>query len=149
MSHVDIIGAERIKAMMGAMAMEMEGSRADAALAACHVFERYAKYYATGHGGGPHVQTGNLLNSIQSRKTASDEAQVAPSMDYAAYVEYGTSRSAQYPYMRPAWEDGKKEAEKVLTERLGRVISLSGKTGGRMGIVGGSTGAYNAPLPED
>jgi len=124
----------------------MLSQRQSACLAACHVFERKAKWYASGHGGGPHPRSGNLKNSIQSRATAADEAQVAPSMDYAAFVEYGTSRMPAYPYMRPAYEAGKEEAARILSARLEAVVSLRGALTGQMGT---TAEAYNSPLPEE
>lgn len=141
-----IIGAEILKGQLTGLGVAMGNQRASACIAACHVFERRAKWYASGHGGGPHRRTGDLNNSIQTRQTASDEAQVAPATDYAAFVEYGTVNMPAYPYMRPAWESGKEEAEKVLQMRLGAVVSAKGVIGAQMGT---TTEAFNAPLPEE
>lgn len=151
MAHIDILGAEMLKAQLMGLTSAMESERSSAALAACHVFERRAKWYASGHGGGPGRVTGNLNNSIQSRKTAADEAQCAPSMDYAAFVEYGTSRMHAFPYMRPAWESGKEEAEMVLKERLGAVVSLRAVASAQMGASFETSGyeTYDKALPED
>jgi HK97 gp10 family phage protein len=141
-----IIGAEILKGQLAGLSVAMGKERANACVAACHVFERRAKWYASGHGGGPHRRTGDLNNSIQTRQTASDEAQVAPATDYAAFVEYGTVNMPAFPYMRPAWESGKAEAEKVLQMRLGAVVSAKGVIGAQMGT---TTEAFNAPLPEE
>lgn len=148
MARFHIVGAEALKAEFAGLAASMDRSRADACMAACHVFERRAKWYATGHGGGPHVRTGFLRDSIQSRKTGSDEAQVAPAADYAAFVEYGTIHMRAYPYMRPAWESGKAEAEAVLQARLGAVTSLRGVAGATMGSTMDQSG-FGESLPED
>ena len=50
------------------------------------------------------VDTGNLRGSIQVRpaSAALTEATVGPEAEYGVYVEYGTSRMAAQPYMRPA-----------------------------------------------
>lgn len=52
------------------------------------------------------VDTGNLKNSIQTQIEADGlTATVGPrAVEYALYVEYGTSRMGAQPYMRPAAE---------------------------------------------
>jgi HK97 gp10 family phage protein len=50
------------------------------------------------------VDTGNLKNSINSTIEADGERGiVATGVEYAAYVEYGTSRMAAQPYLLPAY----------------------------------------------
>lgn len=49
------------------------------------------------------VDTGALKNSIGS-DIAPFRAVIGPTMDYASYVEQGTSKMAPQPYMRPAAE---------------------------------------------
>ena len=46
-------------------------------------------------------RTGNLTRSIQSVPTA-EGAYLSARTRYAGYVEYGTSRNKEYPYLRPA-----------------------------------------------
>lgn len=144
MANVNILGANKLKGQLAALTGNLLNERANACLKACMVFERRAKWYSSGHGGGPHRQTGNLNNSIQSRQTAADEAQVAPTAEYAAFVEYGTVHMPAYPYMRPAYEDGKKEAGDVLAKHLAGCLSAHGLAGS----MATSAEAYNAPLPE-
>jgi HK97 gp10 family phage protein len=131
MSDVRVIGAAKIMGELATITGNLMGQRAEACLRACYVFERRAKWYASGNSGGPQVQTGTLRSSIQSRKTAADEAQVAPSAEYAAFVEYGTSRAGAFPYMAPAYESGKDEAGKVLAAHLAACVSF-GKAGGSL-----------------
>jgi HK97 gp10 family phage protein len=149
-SEVYLVGAKKLTAQVTGITANVLHERANACLAACQVFERHAKWYASGHGGGPHRRTGNLNNSIQSVRTAADEAQVGPvdvgpAAEYAAFVEYGTSRAPAYPYMRPAYEAGKDEAGKVLARKLAACFSLRGITGS----MATSAEAYNSPLPEE
>lgn len=47
------------------------------------------------------VDTGNLRNSITHTSDA-DTAYVGTNVEYAAYVEMGTTRTAPQPYLRPA-----------------------------------------------
>lgn len=49
------------------------------------------------------VDTGALKNSIGS-DIDDFHAEIGPTMDYASYVEEGTSRMSPQPYMRPAAE---------------------------------------------
>lgn len=53
------------------------------------------------------VDTGNLRNSISTTITgsgsaASISADIGPTANYGAYLEYGTSRMRPQPYMGPA-----------------------------------------------
>ena len=47
------------------------------------------------------VDTGNLRNSI-THVTDGDTAYVGTNVEYAAYVELGTTRTEPQPYLRPA-----------------------------------------------
>jgi HK97 gp10 family phage protein len=58
------------------------------------------------------VDTGALRDSI-TLKVEESEATISSSLEYAAPVEYGTSRQAAQPYMRPAAEEVRKELPKI------------------------------------
>ena len=70
----------------------------------------------------PTERTGNLKGSIQMNgapRPLSKGAWVSetgPSIKYAQYVEYGTSRSAPYPYMKPGFKKSEKEIEIIAME---------------------------------
>lgn len=68
--------------------------------------EGAAKQYATGQGGGPNVRTGRLRGSITWRlgHDAGPYADIGSAVEYAPYVELGTSRMPAYPFLRPALE---------------------------------------------
>lgn len=71
--------------------------------------EAAAKSFATGNGGGPHVRTGRLRSSISwalGEDAVGLFADVGTNVEYAAYVELGTSRMPAYPYLRPALRAG-------------------------------------------
>ena len=74
-----MIGVPKVLGELAAIEGKLLAERGNACLAACQVFERKAKWYASGNAGGPHRRTGNLNNSIVSEKTGSDSAQVAAS----------------------------------------------------------------------
>lgn len=55
------------------------------------------------------VDTGALKNSISTDlegdgRNASMTAEIGPTVDYAIFQEYGTSRTAPQPFMRPAFD---------------------------------------------
>ena len=89
------------------------------------MFEESAKWYASGNGGGPQVQTGNLRASIQTEPTDDGGATVAPHADYAPYVEFGVpGHSSPYPYMRPAYETTLQPARSFLMEKIGKEVEI-------------------------
>jgi len=50
------------------------------------------------------VDTGALRNSIGTNVTGLS-AEIGPTVNYAPYQEYGTSRMAAHPYMGPAADE--------------------------------------------
>ena len=63
------------------------------------------------------VRTGHLRRSegIKSEVQGSRAvAFIGTDVDYAPYVEFGTSRMGAQPYLRPAFDNGKAEAIKVM-----------------------------------
>jgi phage gpG-like protein len=65
-----------------------------------------AKQHASGRP-GPNVITGRLRGSITWRvgqDAASPYVDVGSNVEYAPYVELGTSRMPPYPYLRPGLE---------------------------------------------
>lgn len=52
------------------------------------------------------VDTGNLKNSIQSDLDRLDslEGEVGTNVEYAPYIEYGTAKAPERPYLTPAAE---------------------------------------------
>lgn len=68
--------------------------------------ELSAKQHASGRP-GPMVRTGRLRSSITWRLGSDVNgiyADIGTNVEYAAYVELGTSRAPAYPYLRPALE---------------------------------------------
>ena len=55
------------------------------------------------------IDTGTLRNSIMVDEVTPDRAIIAPHTDYAEHVEFGTSRQAAQPYMRPALDQHEAE----------------------------------------
>lgn len=73
----------------------------------------------------PNIITGNLLRSIRYAVAASDTvkaAYIGTDVEYAPYVELGTSRSWAYPYLRPAATEHTDEYRSIVQQEF------SGKT---------------------
>jgi HK97 gp10 family phage protein len=68
--------------------------------------------------------TGTLAGSIEVQ-TSSDgmTTEVGPTVDYAGYVEYGTSVMGPEPYMGPAFEATEGPYEEALGQVAERVLS--------------------------
>ena len=64
-----------------------------------------------------HVRTGRLRNSI-THYADGDSVYVGTNVEYAPFVELGTSKSKPHPYLRPAAEDHMEEWQKIIKEEL-------------------------------
>lgn len=63
------------------------------------------------------VDTGRLRNSI-SHARDDTAAYIGTNVEYAAYVELGTSRMKPRPYLRPAAEDNADEYKQIVKTAL-------------------------------
>lgn len=75
------------------------------------------------------VDTGKLESSIEGTvKTDGDNIVmlVGSPVEYAIYVEAGTSKMAAQPYLRPALEQGLEEYEKDIGKAIGRAARTAG-----------------------
>ena len=77
-------------------------------------------------------RTCNLENSIQPEPVEIEDnvitGTVRAGTEYAAYVEYGTAKSAAFPYMEPAKEGNKQnliDTLKAVTERAHQAIKVT------------------------
>lgn len=67
------------------------------------------------------VDTGNLRGSVHTsgRSTKNGaEATVGTNVEYAPYVEFGTSRSRAKPYLQPALQKNKDKARKLIMTEI-------------------------------
>lgn len=65
----------------------------------------------------PNVITGRLRNSI-SHAVDDDTVFIGTNVEYAAYVEMGTSRMRPYPYLKPAVVDHADEYKRIAEQYL-------------------------------
>lgn len=66
------------------------------------------------------VDTGRLRNSVTHALNMGEEAvYIGTNVEYAPYVELGTSRSKAKPYLRPAAEEHGEEYRRIFEKHLG------------------------------
>lgn len=92
-------GAQRLQAQKNGLA------------AGASIVEAYAKMVVP-------VDTGALKNSIMVDEVTPTQATIAPHTEYAAAVEFGTSRQAAQPYMRPAIDQHDREIVKAVEDNV-------------------------------
>lgn len=63
------------------------------------------------------VDTGRLRNSI-THTTDENTAYIGTNVEYAPFVELGTSRQRAQPYLKPAVTDHTREYQKIVERRL-------------------------------
>jgi len=68
------------------------------------------------------VRTGRLKNSIHILKEKELERIIRADTEYAAFVEFGTSRMAARPFMRPALEARRAEIMALIHGAVGRIF---------------------------
>ena len=69
----------------------------------------------------PTQRSGNLRNSIKTQQVKSLglgrwQSDTGPSVKYAGFVEYGTSRSREFPYMTPGVKNSNEEINRIAQE---------------------------------
>lgn len=59
-----------------------------------------------------------LLSTFESMREAATEAKwvVGTNVEYSVYVEFGTSRMAAQPYLRPAVESARRKSERIFSQ---------------------------------
>lgn len=65
------------------------------------------------------VDTGRLKNSI-THEIDREYAIVGTAVEYAPYVELGTSRQEAQPYLRPAVNQSQGNIKKIIEQELGK-----------------------------
>lgn len=80
--------------------------------------ERYTKENLTKNHS---VRTGNLRNSITHQQIDENSVLIGSNVQYAPYVELGTSKMRAKPYLRPAIEDHRSEYQKIFESELGKI----------------------------
>ena len=79
----------------------------------------YGGHRASKEGETPAVDTGILVNSINTELVSSDAtsawAQVGTGVEYAEFLEFGTSRMGPRPFMRPGFDNNEAKIKSVIS----------------------------------
>lgn len=70
----------------------------------------------------PNQDTGVLANNIETRLVAPLKVEVSSNAPYAAALEFGTSKVAERPYMRPAAGVVRKEATILVRDAVSTIV---------------------------
>jgi len=70
----------------------------------------------------PNTDTGQLQRGILSRRTGELSAEVMSSAPYSAALEYGTSRMAERPFMRPALNKSRRKIIRLFDKVKEKVL---------------------------
>ncbi len=117
MIELEIRGLEQFQRQLRRLSESMRGQVVqDALMAGGYIIEGYAKTEVP-------VDTGFLRSSIQTARGPDDTVVVSAEAEYAAYVEYGTSRMAARPYMRPAAEEHMPEIEQAIAAAMSDALA--------------------------
>lgn len=71
----------------------------------------------------PNADTHVLDRSVHTEKTGPLKAISAVDAPYGAALEFGTSKMAERPFMRPAAEKTRPKAQKLVAEAVHRVVT--------------------------
>lgn len=105
--------------------LEATESASETALATCgHLGAGYAQINLTEN---KSVDTGNLRNSMAFQLKDKETVEIGTVVDYARYVELGTSRSIAKPYLKPALSEHTNDYQKVITQILKANVNMSSK----------------------
>lgn len=74
----------------------------------------------------PHRDIGTLQDYILSDFVSELEAQVTSEAPYAAALEFGTSKMAARPYMRPARDKHADEIQRMFAQEIDKLVKGSG-----------------------
>lgn len=108
------MGSAELARALTKLSLEMPQAVEKALTAAALNVERGAKQRCP-------VDTGRLRASITHRVEA-DRAEVFTVVEYAPYVEFGTSRRAASPFLAPAAEEERPEYERRIRDAVRKVL---------------------------
>jgi HK97 gp10 family phage protein len=73
----------------------------------------------------PNYDTGVLANNIETTQPGPLRVQVASNAPYSAPLEFGTSRMAARPFMRPARDAKRREVRALVQQAMNHVVKRS------------------------
>jgi HK97 gp10 family phage protein len=86
--------------------------------ATSHSGKMYGGHRASAPGETPAVDTGVLVNSINTQLVSSSDteaiAEVGTGVEYAEFLEFGTSKMEARPFMRPAFDNNEAKIKDTI-----------------------------------
>jgi len=76
----------------------------------------------------PNNDSGVLADHIETTKPAALRVRVSSNAGYSAALEFGTGKMAARPFMRPARDKMKPEAQRLVQQALNRAVKRSRST---------------------
>jgi len=119
-------GAEMVRAVSAAVYESADAIRAEAFRSISAGSVSGAGHVPSRPGEPPNRDTGNLQSKLKSVPTGPISAEVRSEAPYAAPLEFGTSRMAARPYMRPARDKELEPSRQRLAQQLDRLVKRSG-----------------------
>lgn len=126
---------DRLKKLAGpqvrAMANAVVYEGADRIRAAAHRLVSQGSVSGKGHvpsapGQPPHRDTGNLQAHMEATNPKPLVGRFTSSADYAAFLEFGTSKMAERPHIRPARDAVLPIIEREMVQKLDKLVKGSG-----------------------
>lgn len=74
----------------------------------------------------PNRDTGNLQDHLETTNPKQLVAEVRSEADYARALEFGTSKMAARPYMRPARDAKEPEIQRMFAQEINKLVKRSG-----------------------
>ncbi len=111
-----IRGEREVIANIGKAAAAIEKATGAAVREAAMMVEREAKTNTP-------VDTGRLRGSIASEEKTPLLFEVGTNVEYAAFIEFGTSKMAAQPYLEPAVESARSKYPDLIKEGIRTEIS--------------------------
>lgn len=71
------------------------------------------------------LESRTRLKSVRGSLRAGYTVEVVGDTKYGAFVEFGTSRSAAYPFLRPAWYRRQSEVARIVEDAMAFMANLA------------------------
>lgn len=85
------------------------------------------RHIASKPGEPPNRDTGTLDNNIETVLVAPLRVEVSSNAAHSAPLEFGTSKMAARPFMRPAAQKKRAEATRIVRDAVARVVKAAGR----------------------
>lgn len=119
-------GAEMVRAVGAAVYESADAIRGEAFRSISAGSVSGAGHVPSRPGEPPNRDTGNLQARLKTAPTGPISAEVRSEAPYAASLEFGTSKMAARPYMRPARDKELEPSRRRLAQQIDRLNRRSG-----------------------